>query len=155
MRMSLRDGSFIRAHSRMYMIAMKQIDRQLRTVRSVIKSERLYWGYRLTEAGRSALLPPAFYPLIRPDETTRLNHLGKKVKTNYFPFFPAELPLVPVPGFYSLILVGDDGEMDPALLRDRYKISLGGALELPGCMAVPAHPRGHGSLTGSPSSKTE
>jgi hypothetical protein len=139
-RMSLRDGSFIRAHSRKYMIAMKQIERQLRAVRSVVKSQQLYWGYRLTEAGRSPLLTPAFYPLISPDETTRLNHLGKKVKSNYFSFYPAELPLVPVTGLYSLILVGTDGETDTALIRDQYKVSLGGALELPGCKAVPAHP---------------
>ena len=139
-RMSLRDGSFVRENSHMYMAAMKKIDRQLRTLRSVVKSPQLYWGYRLIDVGRFELLPPAVYPLISPDETTRLNHLGKKVKTHYFPFYPAELPLVPVTGLYSFIFVGDYGETDPAVIRDQYHCALGGAIELPGCKAVPRHP---------------
>ena len=139
-RMRLLDGSFVRENSHMYMGAMKEIDRQLRTMRSVLKSKSLYWGYRLRALGRSELLPPAVYPVISLDVTCRLNHLGKKVKTDYFPFYPAELPLVPITGWYSLIFVGEEGETEPGVVRDQYRCKIGSPVELPGCQALPRPP---------------
>ena len=71
--------------------------------------------------------------------STRLNHLGKRVKTDYFLFFPAELPLVPVSGWYTLIFVSEIGETDAAEIRNQSHCAIGMAIELPGCRAVPKH----------------
>jgi len=94
----------------------------------------------LIAMGRLEVLPPAVYPVISTDVTCRLNHLGKKVKSDYFPFYPAELPLVPVTGWYALIFVGEDGETDPAVVRDQCHCKIGNPVELPGCQAVPPPP---------------
>jgi len=139
-RQSLRDGSFIRSHQHLYDAAVKLIDRQLRTLLKEVKGQKRYRGYRLAAVGADEiLLPKPSYPLINPDETTRLNHLGKRVKTDYFLFFPAELPLVPVSGWYTLIFVSEIGETDAAEIRNQSHCAIGMAIELPGCRAVPKH----------------